>query len=391
MRTAAVLIAVLIGPALSALAEDQPTTAPADRPVVNKRLADMPPNVWLKFHEQGEGDVRFQRQAHGGSCMDTKRDRLILFGSNTHGKNWYNTPFFFDPVAERWTQLYPPDARATYKVTDAGLPVAGADGDHPWATHTFGTVEYDPSRDEMVVACYPGHMIPGRFSNSMTDLWPKVKKFPTWVLDFKTDKWTPLPCDAVHFFPQSACFDTDRNVVLGYRPDGVWELGGQPRTWTRKTKSVNLPGWHSNSVYDAKVKAMVTFGRQTNANDIDAYFVKTGEIKLMPTPGVRPPKDQHNPMAFDPSIGMTVVVIDRTPEAEQGAKPRTVSETWCYDLAADAWTQAPTATLPFGCGMDFNMEYDPAQKCLLLVTGDPAPPTVWALRIDLSKVEKAKE
>ena len=34
--------------------------------------------------------------------------------------------------------------------TTDGLPVAGDDGDHPWAMHTFGAVVYDTARDEMV-------------------------------------------------------------------------------------------------------------------------------------------------------------------------------------------------------------------------------------------------
>ena len=57
---------------------------------------------------------------------------------------------------------------------------------------------------------------------------------------------------------------------------------------------------------------------------------------------------------------------------------------WCYDLGKDAWTQIPTATLPFGCGMNCSMEHDPRHKVMLLVTG--GNPTVWALRVDLRKL-----
>jgi hypothetical protein len=98
----------------------------------------------------------------------------------------------------------------------------------------------------------------------------------------------------------------------------------------------------------------------------------------MPTPGRRPPKDQHNPMAFDPAIGKTVVVVDRS--VEDGS--RTVAETWLYDLGKDSWSQLTTATLPFGCGMNYNMEYDPNDECLLLATGGYRQQTaVWALKV----------
>ena len=95
----------------------------------------------------------------------------------------------------------------------------------------------------------------------------------------------------------------------------------------------------------------------------------------MPTTGLRPPPDQHNPMAFDPRIGRTVVVVDRAGAAE----------VWLYDLGRDAWQAVPTAVLPFACGMNYNLEYDPHHQVLLLVTGDYKRPTaVWALRGDLS-------
>jgi hypothetical protein len=60
---------------------------------VSPKLLSLPPNTWVKLHEQQPGDaVRFQRQEHGGSCFDTRRGQLVLFGSNTHGRDWTNSP-----------------------------------------------------------------------------------------------------------------------------------------------------------------------------------------------------------------------------------------------------------------------------------------------------------
>ena len=55
-----------------------------------------------------------------------------------------------------------------------------------------------------------------------------------------------------------------------------------------------------------------------------------------------------------------------------------------YDLKADAWEQLETAVLPFACGMNYNLEYDPHHRVMLLVTGGErgAPTEVWALRLD---------
>ncbi len=127
----------------------------------------------------------------------------------------------------------------------------------------------------------------------------------------------------------------------------------------------------------------MVFGSVEDSNDIVVYVPATGQHRKMPTPGERPPKDQHTPMAFHPGIGKTVVLVDRKRE---GVHPRNLSkeqtETWLYDLGNDAWTKVESATLPFGCGMNYNMEYDPGHGLVLLVANAPdAPTAVWALRL----------
>jgi hypothetical protein len=361
------------------LASATALAAESERQATNPRLAGLAPNRWGQLHVQQPGDKNcFRRQGHGGSCFDTKRGRLILFGSDTHGSNWENSPLVLDPRMATWSPLYPFDPPETYHVTEAGIPVAGTRGEHPWAMHTFGTVIYDPLRDEMVVACYPAHMVPGRFTNALAEVWPKARQHPTWTFDLASQRWRPLECEPVHFFPYCAAYDSDRNVVLGHRPEGIYELSGEPRQWKRLTEEVFLRGWHTNCAYDARHKALVVFGHNENRNDIEVFFPATGEHRLMPTPGKRPPKDQHNPMEFNPVIGKTVVIVDRN--AEDGS--RSVAETWLYDLGKDSWSQVSTAMLPFACGMNYNLEYDPTHECLLLVTGGYAQPTaVWALKI----------
>jgi len=347
-------------------------------------LAKLPVNTWVKLHEQKTGDaVVFERQAHGGSCFDTVRGRLVLFGSNTHGKDWKNSPFLFDPVARVWTRAYKEDAFESYTVTEAGLPVAGPDGAHPWASHTFGAVVYDGARREMVVACFDDHLVPGRFTSVMKGLWPKIKIRPTWFFSSEKDTWSHLP-KGESFFPHCAAYDPLRKVVIGYRADGIFELGGEgeQRAWAKVSPAVQgLTGWHTNCAFDEKQKALVVFGHNENKNDVGAYFTGTKQAKMMPTPGERPPKDQHNPMEYHPGLGKTVVLVDRTKQKDGAAAD--AAETWLYDLGADAWTQVKTAGLPFACGMNYNLEYDPTHKVMLLVTGGYGPGTqVWSLRLE---------
>jgi hypothetical protein len=351
-------------------------------PALNAELVSLAPNVWLKFHEQEPGDrCSFRRRGHGGSCFDTRRGELVLFGSDTHSKDWINSPLIFNPVTKQWRQVYPEDSVQTYAVTSEGIPLAGVNGDHPWTTHTFGCVVYDPARDEMVIVCWPGHMRPDKWGQATQHLWGKIKKHPNWTFSLADEKWTPLACKEAHFFPHCAAMDTDRNVVIGYQGGCVAELGGEPRSWNT-VSTASFFGWHDNCAYDSKNKALVVFGSNENKNDVVVYVPATGEHKMMPTPGARPPRDQHCPMEFVPGIGRTVVLVDRT-KAKDGAEGSS-TETWCYDLGKDEWGRIDSATLPFACDMNYNMEYDPRHKVLFLVTGGYGQSTVvWALKPEI--------
>ena len=350
---------------------------------LNPNLLKLPAGRWVKIHEQRAGDeVTFKRQAHAGSAFDSRRGRIILFGSDTHGKDWSNSPLFFGVASMTWSRLYPDDDPSTYRVSAEGIPVAGIDGNHPWAMHTFGALSYDPVRDALVVSSYPRHMEPSRFTDALAAVWPLVRRHPTWRLDLATGQWEPSPGRAVHFFPYATAYDSDRRLIIGYRSSGIFELNLHTGRWKRIT-SRGLLGYHNNAVYDSRRKALVVFGSNENSNDVVVYRPATREHLKMPTAGQRPPRDQHTPMAFHERLGKTVVLVDR----EQSSKPtrdlrKMQAETWLYDLGKDVWAQVKSATLPFGCGMNYNVEYDPAHNLLLLVANPPEKPTaVWALRL----------
>ncbi len=355
---------------------------------INPRLLDLPRGKWIKIHQQRPGDsVTFVRQRHGGSAFDSRRGRLVLFGSDTHATgseriDWTNSPLFFDVARLEWSRLYPDDDPGTYRVDAEGVPVAGERGDHPWAMHTSGSVVYDTERDALVVSSFPYHLKPGLFTEALAGVWPRVRRHPTWKLDLATGSWRALPGKAVHFYAYATAYDPDRGVVIGYKSAGVFELGGEPPAWRRIT-SEGLVGYNNNVVYDSNSKALIVFGSNEGANDVVAYEPATGRHRKMATPGSRPPKDRHVPMAFHPGIGRTVALVDRKPEAQPTSAPRsTQTETWLYDYANDAWSRVESATLPFASGMNYNLEYDPGHGLLLLVANPPGEATaVWALRL----------
>jgi hypothetical protein len=341
----------------------------------------LPRGRWRRIHEQAPGDaVRFRRQLHGGATFDSRRRRIVLFGSDEHGEDWTNAPLFFNVAALRWSRPYPDDDPSTYRVDRFGLPVAGANGDHPWAMHTYGAVTYHAAEDAVYVSIYPEHLQPGRFSNALAHVWTDVKRHPTWVLDLASQAWKPLGVPAVHFFPYATTYDADRRLIVGYRADGVYELRPRPIGWSQ-VAAPGLLGYHNNAVYDSKHRALVVFGGNEISNDIVVYEPAAKRHRRMATPGSRPPRAQYRPMAFHAALGQTAIVFDSPAEVPALPGPGT-ADTWLYDLGRDAWTRIEEARLPFRVGMNYNMVYDSSAALLLLVVGDAATPTsVWGLRL----------
>ena len=359
---------------------------------LNPCLLALAPGKWTQIYQEKKGHaVRFRLQSHGGSAFDTRRGRIVLFGSNTHealrsrNRELINSPLAFDVAKLRWMRFYPSDPLATYTIHRSGIPVAGYAKNHPWAMHTYGSVEYDPKRDELVVSSHPQHLDPERFVDSVAHLWGRIKYHPTWVFSFKTNQWVALRTPSQSFFKYSTAYATDRGTIIGYRDDGVFELGGRHRKW-RQIARKGLLGGHSNSVYDSKQKAVVAFGYGYNtgeSNAVVAFWPKTKRHRVMPTPGLRPRADTHVPMAYHPKLERTVVIIDDDAYfVSAKIRQHSSAQTWLYDLGKDKWTLQASAPLPLGSGMNYNLVYDPGHNILLLVAqGEKNQTTVWALRL----------
>jgi hypothetical protein len=357
----------------------------ADERAINPTLVNLVPERWVEIHRQHPHDVIvFVRQMHAGSAFDTRRGRIVVFGSDTHGTDWTNSPLFFDVASLKWSRSYPNDEPSTYRVSSDGFPVAGVDGTHPWAMHTFGAVTYDERNDQLVVASYPQHLEPGRFTDVMANVWPAIRRHPTWLFDFATQRWRALRSEAVHFFPYSTEYDSHRAIVIGYRPDGIYELPmSQANPAWRRVASASRSGYHTNAVYDSRRKILVIAGSHHLSNDVIVYDPALRRDRVMRTPGLRPPAFQHAPMAFHERKGVVAVLVDPTLDAfDARDRQRNRAETWLYDTGADRWSQLGDAILPFGVGMNYNMHYDGLHDVLLLVADEPDGPTsVWALRL----------
>lgn len=373
---------VLAAGSTGAASASPPATEAAERRPLNPRLLALAPNAWSLFAQPAEAGWR--RQTHAGIAYDSRRGRLLVFGSNTHGLDWDNEVHAFDPVTARWETHYPRAPKESYRADAAGRAIAGSDRLLPWAMHTYDNIVYDPRLDAIVVSARPEH-------NPIGKKHPEATVHPTWIYDLKIRQWRifdnkgqPYP----KFFAAASAYDPDRDVIAAYRW-GMWEIGPARDEWKRASGESHHRMHHVMD-YDARRKTFVVFGDARDGSAVWTY-----------APGPRAgdpgtwrkrqaadcPPGQHFPVAYDSAHGVFLLVADTlryVEDAKGRRKPAArarSSSTFVYDPDADRCVRLPDADLP-PLGMNYMMAYDRFHQVFLLVTGDHGKPAaVRALRL----------
>jgi len=340
-------------------------------PLAEVGYQGLPKGQWVKIHQQKPGDaVFFKRQEHAGSGFDTLTSRLYIFGSNTHGENWNNAVYWFDLDTLTWSQSYQPDSSDTYSVNAQGIPVAGQQHNHPWAMHTFAAIAFDVLHQQLVVTSYPGHLSPGRYGQSLAHLWRQIKKHPTWLYSPRTKQWRAYSGQSEQFFPYTIVYDTDRGMVTGFKPNGIYDWQGPVFGW-KKIGTSAMQQWHTNGVYDSVNHRFLFYGGNAMKNSVYVYKVGDKSVEKMPTLGERPPAGQSVPLAFHKRSGQMVALISTEKN----------SQTWLYDYKTDQW-QRLEADFPYPVGMNYTMEYDGRHDVVVLVSSpEHQPLAVWVLKL----------
>lgn len=343
----------------------------------NPGLKRLPAGTWIKIHEQASGsEDAFVRQTHGGAAFDPVRGRVMLFGSDTHSRDWDNSVRFFDMGTLSWSRAYAEDDPDTYRVNAEGFPVAGKGVERPWAMHTFDAVEFDPAADRLIVASHPKHMTPKKKWGVDKALWKSIRSHPTWFYYVAENRWEPKRGKAVSFFPNGGAFDPNRRAFIGVNAVGFWELPADSTKWRRLGKG-SARAWHNSAAYDHDRDVVVSFGTNKRSNAIWQYRRGEKKGRKMPTPGLRPPGAESPPLVYHPGIQRVVALVKRRKKNTPGS-----TETWLYSTRDDAWSRLETATLPFDIGMNYDMVYDPRHDLLVLVANMRHEPTaVWVLRL----------
>jgi hypothetical protein len=340
------------------------------------QLRNLPPNRWVKYFESRPGT--WSRQGHAGMAFDTRRGSLLIFGSNTHGEDWDNAVHEFQPRLKRWVTHYAAVGPESYRVDEAGRPIAGTNALLPWAMHTYDAIEYHPGLDALIVTSTTEH-------NPRAGSVLGIRQQPTWIYDLSTRRWTPFPNNgkpSPSFFGGSSAYDERRNVLVAYRGD-IWELDVAAGEWRKAAGGHH--GLHHTMVYDRRRGALFVFGDYQPTSVIWSYQpgAVAGEggtwTKHQPTGDPCPPYTSV-PVAYDFAQDVFVLVVDNVEPGSSPQRRAASASTYLYDPDANAYTRLPEADLA-PVGMNYMMVWDRNDEVVFLVTGGQGGEvTVWAMR-----------
>ena len=342
-------------------------------------LPEIPPNQWVEIGVPYS--ITWHRQRHAGAVYDTRRKKYFAFGSDTHGEDWDNSVHEFDPLILRWSEHYPPDRRRSYRVDEAGRPVAGDNVSRPWAMHVHGNLIYDPHLDALVVMSAPMHNPAARAVRG-------IEKHPTWIYDLKTREWRALdtPDGSTPFgFAGASAYDSQRDVIVTYSQKGLWELGPDREHWLDTGSEVHHEANHS-MVYDTVRHNLLVFGGQEEDCSVWIYTPgpeggEKGSWEKKEPGGDACPGDKQVPVAFDSHNGVAVAIFDD--KAAKGEEEAKTSSTYVYDPERNSYQKLVGADLA-RVGMNYTMVYDPEHRIFYMLKGGRQdPPTVWALHLEL--------
>lgn len=163
---------------------------------------------------------------HSGSAWDEARQRLWVFGSETHGPaQTDNAVYCWDASTGLTHRMYDADPRTgAYHFTADGDMFADTAETRPWGMHTFRNLWYDPATKEMAVTA-------DAFDHSYADSWSPLpggigylsaRKMPIWYYNTVTGQWRRHVSNAAHTFSTA-----ELGAGLVRKPgDGCWKVGG---------------------------------------------------------------------------------------------------------------------------------------------------------------------
>jgi len=366
---------------------------------LNTELLNLPANRWIRIAPEPPALLRdnpftaiqnflplpsedWTRQGHSGLAFDSKRDRLLIFGSNSHGENWDNSVHEFNILTLKWTTHYPASSPKSYRADEMGYAVAGDTDIFPWAMHTFDNIVYAPPIDSLVVSSKIDHTPPP------TAAAKEAHANPTWIYHLDSHEWKKLrQADGPAFFAAASTYDAATSSVWAFQYGQLWRLDLTRLEWRKipASQSAKLH-IHYTMVTDEWRHQFMFFGDHGGSNAIWVYTPapdpdQEGTWEKRQPTGELCPKSQHFPVAYDSAQGVFLLVPDENNER---------AITLVYSPDDNRYIRVPGGEMPAN-HMNYMMAYDPYHRVMLLVKGTwKTPVTVWAFRLDMKSLARAQ-
>ncbi len=328
---------------------------------------------WFRARTFGRAPLR---PNHGGSALDVKRRQILMFGADTHFRDWNNAVTAFELRSQTWMRHYRPSPRYAMRADASGNRISGISRVLPWPMHTYDGVVYHPGIDALVVAAAPLHSLKavpnGRFD-------------PTWIYDLTTRRWRmgPITGETMpRFFGGTAVYDSRRGSIFSFNtvaarftqlPIGkeaqyfvpeLFELGIDLGEWRKVSHAPRRSVRRPFAEFDSRRDEIVVFAANAFVHRILVY----GNDEWRRTSGTwrthrfrNEGCDSGAPFAVAHDGEGRFLMLP-------GRGRRKGNQTCVYDIERNIVVPVNSAVLPY-LGMNFNLHYDPASRLFVLVSG----------------------
>jgi hypothetical protein len=344
------------------------TTRAQPRPL-NPLLVRQTPGTWMRLPDRTPVRPK-QIPNHAGGAIDPATSVLYFFGSDTHGDEWNNEVWSYDPVSMTWAQSYPQDPPETYRYRDGSKTTTTG---HPWAMHSFGMTAWDAAGGRLVMGAWQMHYDPTRLPHVSV---PPDAPETWWQYDPTSRTWTPAPhgpdLELGHL-----CYVPSLRRIIGFSeknaPVTLYDPGRRTFQAFAGFHGGAPEGYTLRSAYDARRDRVLVVSWDPGPN-IWALDLKARRWINLQVRN-RPPGDIYGSWDYDRSADVIVGLWPADPEGgfqNDSGKSRT----FLVDLRRGAYQEVRVDPAPPYSGMSFRVFYDPRHEVTLAVEGN----TVWSFK-----------
>lgn len=237
--------------------------------------------------------------AWAGGVLDTKRDRLLVWGGG-HADYTGNEIYAFDLATLKWSRIWGPSKEIPASPESGKTQDTYADG-NPSARHTYDNLVYNPARDVL-------------FSSGGSLSWGGQWTEGTWEFSLANNAWQKRQNVNASTFNQSS-YDLSSGLIFRTSESATEEFNPTTNVWTKRSSDGNTGDWQFSGEIDPDHHVMVLIGGgHLRVFNLKTYVMSTptatGDTEILSAyaPGLTWDSKSHKLVAW--SGGAAVYRID---------------------------------------------------------------------------------